>query len=408
MVIKAVIALLLFITFFVSTCSEQGVPVRIGILHSLTGTMATSESPLVDAARLAIEEINLAGGVNGRKIQPIIVDTRSNPQRARKEVERLIKDDKVSVVFGCWTSACRKTVKPIFEREDHLLFYPLQYEGMEQSKNIVYTGATPSQQIIPAIKWSLDHLGKRFYLIGTDYVFPRTANAIIRKQLTILGAETVGEHYVSFGHRKFTAIIREIQSSGATVIINTLNGDSNTDFFDELKKSGLEAKGLPVMSFSVGEQNFSQAMVGHYAAWSYFQSVGTEHNHAFVRRFKERFGRERVLSAPMEAAYFSVHLWALAAEKAASVDPKGVKRTIRTVSYRAPGGIVHVDSETNHTWKIGRIGRIQNDGQFEIIWDSNYLQRPVPFPHFFDKDKWPALLEKLRQGWKGRWYEVNE
>lgn len=395
--------MVLGLSLFLGACEASKPPVRVGVLHSQSGTMAKVESPLIDAVLLAIEEINTSGGINGRVIEPIIFNSNSSSKLATEGVKTLIDKKKVDVIFGCGTSACRKAVKPIVEERQSLLFYPVQHEGLEQSKNIIYTGATPNQQIIPAIKWSFDHLGKHFYLIGSDYVFPRTANQIIRKQSAILGSEIVGEDYVLLGHEKFDEIVQKIIASKASVIINTLNGDSNKHFFDALMRADLKAETMPVMSFSIGEPMVTQAMTGHYVSWNYFQSIDTKRNHAFIKKIKAKFGKDRLVSDPMEASYFGVHIWALAAQKASSTRPLDVSRMVKNTSYPAPGGIAHVDMETNHTWRVGRIGRINSNGQFDQVWKSDFIQRPVPFPPFIARYKWQNILDNLQKGWNSGW-----
>ncbi len=369
-------------------------PIRVGVLHSLTGTMAISETSVASATQMAIEEINARGGVLGRRVEPVVVDGRSDWPTFAREAERLISGEKVSVIFGCWTSASRKTVKPVIEEHNHLLFYPVQYEGLEQSPNIVYTGAAPNQQIIPAVKWSLDNIGRRFFLVGSDYVFPRTANAIIRDQVTALGGEVVGEEYVLLGSDDVKGIVAQIARAKPSVILNTINGDSNVAFFRELRAAGITPDSIPTMSFSIAENELqslsAKDMVGDYAAWNYFQSIDSPENRDFVRRFRARFGADRVTSDPIEAAYFGVYLWAQAVEDAGTDDVARVRENIKRQSLSAPNGIVYVDPESLHTWKVMRIGRIRADGQFDIVWSLEKPIRPVPFPIYRSRAQWGA------------------
>jgi urea transport system substrate-binding protein len=382
-------------------------PIKVGILHSLTGTMSISEKSVVDATLLAIEEINAKGGILGRKIEAIVSDGKSDAPTFAKEAERLITQEKVTVVFGCWTSASRKTVKPIFEKYKHLLFYPLQYEGLEQSTNIVYTGAAPNQQIIPAIKWAFDNLGKKFFLVASDYVFPHSANEIIKAQVAALGGHIVGEEYLLLGSKEAKGIVRKIKAARPDVILNTLNGDTNVVFFAELRIAGVTPEGIPTVSFSIGEKELrsmnAKTMAGDYTAWNYFQAIDSSDNQEFVRRFKEKFGADRVLSDPMEAAYIGVHLWAKAARDAGSADPIAVRKAVLDQSFNAPEGIVHVDSETQHLWKTVRIGKIRPDGQFDIVWTSDSPIRPTPYPPYRTKMEWEKFLQDLYQGWGQSW-----
>ena len=382
-------------------------PIRIGVLHSATGTMAISERPLVDAVRMAVEEINREGGVDGRPLEMIVADGQSDPAVFATEAERLISEEEVSALFGCWTSASRKAVKQVVERHDHLLFYPLQYEGLEQSEQIVYMGAAPNQQILPAVRWSLANLGYRFYLVGSDYVFPRAAHAIIRAQLARWPADVVGESFVRLGSRDVGAVVQAIVAAKPDVILNTLNGDSNLAFFEALRAAGVTADTLPVMSFSIAEEELRHlppdATTGHYAAWNYFQSVAGGSNQLFVNRFRERYGVERVTSDPIEAAYSAVRLYAEAAAAAGDDDPPAVRAQIRDRSVKAPGGSVHVDGRNQHTWKTVRIGRIRADGQFDIVWTSGHPIAPVPFPPLRSVAEWTTFLDQMQAGWGGRW-----
>ncbi|MBI2241062.1 MAG: urea ABC transporter substrate-binding protein [Magnetospirillum gryphiswaldense] len=382
-------------------------PIKVGILHSRTGTMAVSERTVIDATLYAIDEINQAGGVLGRQVKPIVVDGKSDWGVFAAEAQRLIRTEKVSAVFGCWTSACRKTVKPIFEKYDSVLFYPVQYEGLESSPNIVYTGAAPNQQIIPAIKWSMDNLGRRFFLVGSDYVFPRTANRIITAQVTALKGEVVGEEYATLGSQDFTRIVERIKQVHPDVVFNTINGDSNLGFHRAMRAAGITPDSIPVMSFSIAEAEVKAIgpaiMAGDYAARNYFQTVDTAENRAFVAGFKAKYGQDYVTTAPMEAAYFGVKLWARAVSEAGSADFRDYRATIKGQSMASPGGTVTIDPATQHTWKTVRIGKIRPDGDFEIQWDSQRPVRPVPYPSILSRRQWSDFLDGLYQGWGKNW-----
>jgi urea transport system substrate-binding protein len=392
---------------FIAQGNVKREPIRVGLLHSLTGTMSISERAVVDATLLAISQLNRRGGVLGRQIEPVIVDGESNWSVFAQGAERLITQDKVQVVFGCWTSASRRTVKPVFERHDHLLIYPVQYEGLEQSPNIVYTGAAPNQQITPAVKWSLDNLGKRVFLVGSDYVFPRTANAIIRTQVEALGGAVVGERYLTLGTKTIDETLAAIVQARPDVIFNTINGDTNVAFFQGLKRAGLSAKRTPTVSFSMAETEMAAMgaaeTVGHYAVWNYFQSVGTAENRIFVEAFRERYGQQRVLNDPMEAAYVGVMLWAQGVERARRTEPRSVRESMRGLSFAAPGGAVYVDPETQHLWKPVRVGKIRADQQFDIVWQSDRPVRPIPYPTTRTVADWTEFLAAMQQQWNGEW-----
>jgi urea transport system substrate-binding protein len=382
-------------------------PIRIGVLHSLTGTMAISEKSVVDAVTLAVEEINRSGGLLGRQIEMVVADGQSNNEIFAREAERLIATEKVDVVFGCWTSGSRKTVRPVFEKRDHLLFYPVQYEGLESSPNIVYMGAAPNQQIIPAVRWAVRTKGRRFFLVGSDYVFPRAANAIIRDHLGPWRGQVVGEEYVRLGERDMSGVIKAIVAAKPEVILNTLNGDSNVAFFDALRAAGITAAAVPTISFSIAENELQslprEKMAGDYAAWNYFQSIDTAINQQFVQAFKARYGAGRATSDPLEAAYVGVHLWAAAVTSAGTTDVKKVRAAVANRSQRGPGGMVYVDPENRHTWKTVRIGQIRPDGQFDIVWSSEYPIRPVPYPPQRTVQAWEAMLQQLYASWGNRW-----
>ncbi|MCP4783844.1 MAG: urea ABC transporter substrate-binding protein [Fuerstiella sp.] len=383
-------------------------PIKVGVLHSLSGTMAVSEGSVVDATLLAIAEINEQGGVLGRKIEPVVVDGKSDGPTFAQGAERLIVDEKVSAVFGCWTSASRRTVKSIFEKHNHLLFYPVQYEGLEASPNIVYTGAAPNQQIIPAVKWCMDNLGSRVFLVGSDYVFPRTANAIVKDQVVALRGRIVGEEYILLGSSDVHGAVQAIKQAKPDVILNTINGDSNAAFFHELRAAGIGSQDIPVMSFSIAENELrslpdADTLAGDYACWNYFQSIDKDENRRFERAFKTRYGNDRVTNDPMEAAYFGVHLWAQAVQEAGSPRVAKVLTSIKDQSIVAPEGMVCISGENNHTWKTVRIGQIMEDGQFDIVWSSNKPIRPVPYPVYRSRSEWDTFLQGLYVGWGNKW-----
>ena len=355
--------------------------------------MAISEKSVVDAEQLAIEEINNSGGVLGKKIQTIVEDGASNWDTFREKATKLIDQDKVVSVFGCWTSASRKNVKPVFESRNHILWYPVQYEGQECSKNIFYTGAAPNQQIEPAVDWLLKNKGKEFFLIGSDYVFPRTANTIIKAQLEAKGGKTVGEDYLPLGNTEVTPIITKIKAAlpNGGVIFNTLNGDSNVALFKQMQGAGLGPDKYPTLSVSIAEEEVKaigpEYLKGHYASWNYFQSVDTPANKKFVEAFKKKYGQERVTNDPMEAAYIMVYLWKQAVEKAKTADDLDKVRTAALgQTFDAPEGKVTLENN-HHLAKVVRLGEVQTDGQFKIIYSSDKAVAPVPWNQFVKETK---------------------
>lgn len=385
--------------------TQPATPIKVGVIYSLSGHMAGSEAPLVDAVQLAIDDINAAGGVLGRPLQARVVDAESNPDKAASNAHALITNGKVPVIFGCWTSACRKALKPVIENFNHLLIYPLQYEGLEQSPNIVYSGAAPNQQIIPGIHWALQNLGRRLYLVGSDYVFPRTANLLVRDLAALQQAEVVGEHYLPLGMDPgdtdpLNAVIEDIAQRQPAVIINTINGAGNQRFFPALRADPRTAA-IPVLSFSVSETELAaigpSASIAHYAVWNYFQSLDNSENRKFVRRFQQRFGTDRVIGDAMESAWVGVHLWAQAARDAGSTAPTAVRQTIGRQSMNAPEGIVSVDATNQHLWKTVHVGQAQANGQFRIVWSSDQPIRPEPFPQYRSIRQWQERAAPLLQ-----------
>ena len=359
--------------------------VPVGILHSLSGTMAISEASLVDAELMAVAEINQTGGVLGKLIEPVIEDGASSPVEFERKAKLLISSG-INNLFGCWTSASRKAVKPVLEELNALLWYPLQYEGLECSPNIFYTGCCPNQQVEPAVTWLLQNNKTRFYLLGSDYVFPRTANKLIKAQLKQHGSQeaeaiVVGEEYVPLGAQDFREAIAKIQLAQADVIFNTLNGDSNLAFYRQFKDAGITASALPIMAVSMAEaelQRMGDAAVGHYACWTYFQSLDTPNNRTFVDNFQHRYGKKRVTSDPIEAAYSQVYLWKQAVEKAQSFEVEQVRLAAYGQIFEAPGGLVKI--EKNHNiWKECKIGQILPNGQFKVVFGSDNLIKPLPW-----------------------------
>ncbi|CAM4486115.1 urea ABC transporter substrate-binding protein [Paenibacillus tarimensis] len=376
-----------------SGSSGDGSEIKVGILHSLSGTMAISEKSVHDAELMAIEEINAKGGVLGKKLVPVIEDGASDWPTFAEKARKLISEDKVATVFGGWTSASRKAMLPVFEEMNGLLWYPVQYEGLESSPNIFYTGATTNQQIVPAVTWLLENRGKKFYLLGSDYVFPRTANKIIKEQLKAEGGELAGEEYTPLGHTDYSTIISKIQQADPDVVFNTLNGDSNVAFFKQLKDAGITAQDMTTLSVSVAEEEIrgigADVLEGHLAAWNYYQTTDTPENKTFVENYKAKYGADRVTADPIEAGYTAVYLWAAAVEKAGSTDVAAVKEAAKGLEWNAPEGKVTIDGENQHIYKPVRIGEVQADGQFKELWSTGEEVKPDPYLKGYD---WAASL----------------
>lgn len=393
-----VVALILGMSLLISAgfgASAEQEPIKVGILHSLSGTMAISETSLRDAELMAIEEINAAGGLLGRKIVPIIEDGASDWPTFAEKAQKLLQSDKVATIFGGWTSASRKAMLPVVEKYNGLLWYPVQYEGLEASRNIFYTGAAPNQQIVPAVTYLLKRGKKRFFLLGSDYVFPRTANLIIKAQLAAEGGKLAGEEYTPLGHIDYSTVINKIRAAKPDVVFNTLNGDSNVAFFKQLRDAGFTSKKLLTVSVSIAEEEIrgigAENLAGHLAVWNYFQTTNTPENKTFVEKYKARYGKDRVTDDPIEAAYFQVYLWAQAVKRAGSIEVDKVREAARGLEFKAPGGKVKIDKVNQHVWKTVRIGEVQANGQFKELWNSGTWVHPDPFLESYE---WAKTLKK--------------
>ncbi|MEI6708510.1 MAG: urea ABC transporter substrate-binding protein [Methylococcales bacterium] len=373
--------------------------IKVGVLHSLSGTMAISETTLKDTMLMLIDEQNKKGGLLGKKLEAVVVDPASNWPLFAEKARELLTKDKVSAIFGCWTSVSRKSVLPVIEELNGLLFYPVQYEGEESSKNVFYTGAAPNQQAIPAVDYLMNDLKvKRWVLAGTDYVYPRTTNKILEAYLKSKGVDKkdIMINYTPFGHSDWQSIVADIKKFGSagkkTAVVSTINGDANIPFYKELGNQGVSAEKIPVMAFSVGEEELSgmdtKPLVGHLAAWNYFMSVDTTKNADFIKQWKEYIKNpKRVTNDPMEAHYIGFNMWVKAVEKAKTTDPAAVQKAI--IGVEAPnltGGISKM-LPNHHISKPVLIGEIQDDGQFVTVWQTNKL---------VDGDAWSDYLPESK------------
>jgi urea transport system substrate-binding protein len=384
--------------------------IKVGVLHSLSGTMAISETVLKDVTLMAIEEINAKGGVLGEKLEPVVVDPASNWPLFAEKARQLLTQDKVAVVFGCWTSVSRKSVLPVFEELNGLLFYPVQYEGEELSKNVFYTGAAPNQQAIPAVEYLMSKDGggaKRWVLLGTDYVYPRTTNKILRAFLHSKGVndKDIDEKYTPFGHSDYQTIVADIKkfaAGGKTAVVSTINGDSNVPFYKELGNQGLKATDVPVVAFSVGEEELrgvdTKPLVGHLAAWNYFMSQKNPVNDAWKKEWAAYAKKKKLPNAdkpltndPMEAAWIGIHMWKQAVEKAKTTDVDKVIAAMAGQTFKAPSGITSsMDPKNHHLHKAVFIGEVKADGQFNIVWQTKGPIKAQPWSPFIagnDKKK---------------------
>jgi urea transport system substrate-binding protein len=385
--------------------------IKVGVLHSLSGTMAISETALKETVLMTIDEINKAGGVMGKKLEPVVVDPASNWPLFAEKARQLLTKDKVAVTFGCWTSVSRKSVLPVYKELNGLLFYPVQYEGEELEKNVFYTGAAPNQQAIPAVEYLMSKDGgeaKRFVLLGTDYVYPRTTNKILRAFLKSKGVADadIMEDYTPFGHSDYQTIIAKIKKFASegkkTAVVSTINGDSNVPFYKELGNAGLKATDVPVVAFSVGEEELrgvdTKPLVGHLASWNYFMSLKNPENDKFVKMYRDWAKKAKLPNAdkvvtndPMEATYIGIHMWKQAVEKAKSTDTDKVIAAMAGQTFKAPSGIMSkMDEKNHHLHKSVFIGEVKADGQFNVVWKTPGPVKAQPWSPFIagnDKKK---------------------
>src|SRR6478735_7958008 len=387
----------------IGSAAQAADTIKIGVLHSLSGTMAISETTLKDTVLMLIDEQNKKGGLLGKKLEAVVVDPASNWPLFAEKAEQLLVKDKVAVVFGCWTSVSRKSVLPVFEKNNGLLFYPVQYEGEESSKNVFYTGAAPNQQAIPAVDYLMNDLGvKRWVLAGTDYVYPRTTNKILEAYLQAKGVAPadIMINYTPFGHSDWQSIVSDIKKFGSagkkTAVVSTINGDANVPFYKELSNQKISAEDIPVVAFSVGEEELAgidtKPLVGHLAAWNYFMSVKTPANESFKTKWaayakaKKLPGADKPLTNdPMEATYIGIQMWKQAVEKAKSTDTDKVVVAMAGQKFNAPDGFtIKMDEKNHHLWKPVFIGEIQANGQFNVVWKTKGPIRAQPWSQYIE------------------------
>jgi len=394
-----------------SVAAQAQDTIKVGVLHSLSGTMAISETTLKDTVLMMVDDVNKKGGLLGKKLEPVVVDPASNWPLFAEKARELISKEKVAVVFGCWTSVSRKSVLPVFEELNGMLFYPVQYEGEESSRNVFYTGAAPNQQAIPAVEYLMGKDGgevKRWVLAGTDYVYPRTTNKILEAFLKAKGVkqEDIMINYTPFGHSDWQTIVADIKKFGSagkkTAVVSTINGDANVPFYKELANAGIKASDIPVVAFSVGEEELAgidtKNLVGHLAAWNYFQSVKDPVNDSFIKQWKGFIkDPKRVTNDPMEATYIGFKMWTQAVLQAGTTDVNAVRQAMYGQKVKAPSGFTSVMNTNHHLSKPVYIGEIRPDGQFNIVWKT---KGPVK------ADAWSKFIPesaKLTADWTYPW-----
>ncbi len=389
--------------------AQEGDTIKVGILHSLSGTIAIIERSLHNAELLAIEEINAKGGINGKKIEPVVEDPQSLVQVFNEKAKKLLLEDKVTAVLGCYTSASRQSVLPVFEQYNGVLLYPTLYEAQECSKNCFYTGAVPNQQLDDFVPWILETLGrKKFYLIGANYIYPKETNREVKALLEKFGGETIAEEYSPLGHTEFSTNINKIAASGCDLVFSDLVGDQIVAFYKQYKQFGITADDIPICTPITTEQEI-QAMgaeyaLGHYTSFNYFQTTNTPENKTFVERFKAKYGEDQVTNAVMEAAYFQTYFLAQAIEKVGTDADALIYEGLPGQEFTAPQGPVKIDEKNHHTWLWARIGKANEQGQFDEVWVSKDRIRPDPWVDYLYPNKDcdftnQSVLDRLKKPW---------
>ncbi len=383
-------------------------PVRIGLLHSQSGYLAISEKSLLDAELLAIEEVNAAGGVNGRRVVWSAPDCRSDPEAFATQARSLIEKDHAEALFGAWTSECRKAVLPVVAEKENLLFFPGNSEGVERADRVVYAGGAANQSVLPAVRWAYDNLpARRFFVIGLEEVWSRTCCEIAKDSMKCAGGELVGEAFMPMLNPNIDVTIEAMRQAKPDVVLNFLVGDSNLAFYSAYRRAGFTPERTPTIAFGFSEdesRRFVNAdIAGQYSAWNYFQSIDRPENLEFIRKFRKRYGESRLIGDSMVAAYNSIHFWAKTAGEVGTAAPSAVLGGLARQSRNAPDGIITIDSASHTVWRPFHIARIQPDGQFVVIWSILKPIRPVTFVGTRSSVEWLAFSLELKARWQGRW-----
>lgn len=382
-------------------------PVDIALILPLSGQNEAIGAELRDAYRLAVDEINGAGGIKGRRINVQILDTQSSSSVARAGVERILEEEDVVAFFGCRTSSCRRAVLPAIQTARHLLLYPGDYEGMEFPSHTFYTGSPPNQLIVPALEWAFSTLGRRFYVVGIDDVYPRISTEVIRRELEALDGELVGESFVPPGTEDMSSVADAIKRAAPDVVLSLTSGGSTPGLVHAMRAAGLNPARVPTVHLWMGDDDIrdigAAELAGDYLAGSYFAGLDTEANRQFRHAYRTRYGRNRQFGSPEESAYVGVKMWAAAVERAGSTSPRRVARALRGLHYEAPSGPVHLDRSNHHLWRIMRVGRIDDGGRVAIVWESDSPLEPLSYPISGTQEEWDELLVKLNRKWRGNW-----
>lgn len=389
--------LIILLVLFLANCSEK--KINFGIIHSLTGTYSISVLPVVNAELLAIEEINRKGGLLGYKINPIVVDGKSDWQIFKKETEELLSSKDIKAVIGCFASACRKEVLPIYQKYNKILIFPAQYEGVEESEHILYSGSVPNQQITPSIKWANDNLGKTFFIVSTDSIYQRVSNELIKSVLKVLDAKLLGEEYLLTDSLDTDKVAEKILKLNPAIIINNTVHKTNNALINSLTKYGVLPNKSKILLYKILETEVNkldkkESLIGSYAVANYFQTLNIPENHEFIKNYKAKYGEQTVISDTMISAYSGIYLWAEAVTQAESFDTNSVRKALYSSTYPSPSGTYYVDSNSLNLWNEVYIGKLNKDFQFDIVWKSDKPIKPVLFPRYKTKKEWLDLEEK--------------
>lgn len=396
----------ILVVIFLAPKSFNKEAINVGILFPLTGTLAGSAQPVVNATLLAIDEINQNGGIRGRKINPYVYSS-ANLKLNEVYVNDMIFNKHVSVIFGCWTSSCRKTIKPIIEKNKNLLIYPTQYEGIEQSKNIIYLGSLPNQQLIPAVSWSIQHGARKFYIVGSDYIYPRVANEILAQEISNQDGEVLNTQYFPLGSTDVTSVVKDIVAKKPQIIFNTINGDTNIAFFQELKKQTQNGARPLVISTSMAESDINKIgkenLIGDIFSWTYYSELQNPANEKFLKAYKLKYGNIDNINETAVNAYAGVYLWKQAAERLTILSPSYTGSMIIRASIGSPGGIIYVDPRTQNAWRSIILTQVNKKGQYQTLWTSSQPIEPIIYPAFKTKAQWYLFEYNLFVQWGNSW-----
>ncbi|MEM7565355.1 MAG: transporter substrate-binding protein, partial [Pseudomonadota bacterium] len=390
-----------------STTIQKDAPIKLGVLYQLDDASGENDKPVIDTINLTVDAINQSGGLLGKQIEVVIANSGATESAHANAANRLLNEPNISAVIGCPTSACRKVVKPLFERKDHLLFYPSAHEGIEQSKNIIYSGTTPNQLIVPSVLWSIDNIGPQLFLVGSQQIYSHVVNALINDLARSTGAVVVGEYYLEDDIGNIDEIISTIRVQRPALVISTATTDEHRLLMRKIRSAGFESNKLPALSFNKSRWSLSaedlELFAGDYIGASYFPGATDEINRAFISSYQEQFGTNRIIEDSIVSAHASVSLWALAVETSNSADPKVLRQHLPGLTFAGLDGPIAIDRYNNHVWKASSIAKIQPKGTYDVVWNSGAPVSPSPYPRSRNRETWEWLINRLYESWDNRW-----